>query len=77
MIHDDLYLSHSKEAEDVSDDWKKDAGEKAIRIWEWWKDIVVGDKEFPCFSTALRLLWELCKYQVAQWNEESSRSSNL
>ena len=52
-----FFLSHSKEAEDVSDDWKKDAGEKAKRIWEWWKDIVVDNKEFPCFSTALRLLW--------------------
>jgi hypothetical protein len=41
----------------VSDDWKKDAGEKAKRIWEWWKDIVVDNKEFSCFSTALRLLW--------------------
>eukprot|EP00979_Chaetoceros_neogracilis_P003467 scaffold598_cov207-Chaetoceros_neogracile.AAC.5 len=46
----------AKEAEDVSDDWKLDAGEKATRIWEWWREIVVDDKDFPCFSLALRLV---------------------
>ena len=40
----------------MSDDWKLDAGEKATRIWEWWREIVVDDKEFPCFSLALRLV---------------------
>jgi hypothetical protein len=47
----------NQEAEDVIDDWKLDAGEKATRIWEWWREIlVVDDKEFPCFSLALRLV---------------------
>ena len=30
----------------VDDDWRKDAGEKAKRIWEWWKPIVVDDSNF-------------------------------
>ena len=40
----------------VDDDWRKDAGEKAKRIWEWWKPIVVDDSNFPFFSLALRLI---------------------
>ena len=34
-------------------DWKKDAGEYAHRIWEWWIPRV---KEFPCHALALRLV---------------------
>ena len=30
-------------------------GEKATRIWEFWKSIVVRDDQFPAFSVALRL----------------------
>ncbi|GFH56758.1 hypothetical protein CTEN210_13234 [Chaetoceros tenuissimus] len=41
---------------EVDDDWKKDAGEKATRIWEFWKPIVKDDSDFPCFSLALRLI---------------------
>lgn len=40
----------------VDDDWKKDAGEKATRIWEFWKPIVKDNSDFPCFSLALRLI---------------------
>ena len=31
-------------------------GEKATRIWEFWKSIVVRDDQFPAFSVALRLI---------------------
>jgi hypothetical protein len=34
-------------------DWKKDEGEYAHRIWEWWIPRV---KEFPCHALALRLV---------------------
>ena len=40
----------------VDDDWRKDAGEKAKRIWEWWKPIVIDDSNFSFFSLALRLI---------------------
>ena len=34
-------------------DWKKDAGEYAHRIWEWWIPRV---DQFPCHALALRLV---------------------
>ena len=40
----------------VDEDWRKDPGEKATRIWEWWKPVVVSGEKFPCFSLALRLI---------------------
>jgi hypothetical protein len=42
--------------QDVDDDWRKDAGEKATRIWEFWRQIVADDFKFPSFSLALRLI---------------------
>jgi hypothetical protein len=36
---------------EVDEDWKKDLGEVATRIWEWWRPIVAeGNKEFPAFK---------------------------
>jgi len=29
----------ARNAADVDDDWKKDAEEKATRIWEWWRPV--------------------------------------
>ena len=40
-------------------DWKADPGEKAHRIFEWWKLRFEVDKDqttFPCFRLALRLV---------------------
>ena len=34
-------------------DWRKDDGEYACRIWEWWSPRV---KDFPVFAVALRLV---------------------
>ena len=34
-------------------DWKKDDGEYACSIWEWWQPRV---RDFPCFATTLRLV---------------------
>ena len=31
--------------QEVDDDWKKDLGEVATRIWEWWRQIVAADLE--------------------------------
>lgn len=40
---------------EVDEDWKKDLGEVATRIWEWWRPIVAeGNKEFPAFKFALK-----------------------
>jgi len=41
----------------VDEDWRKDPGEKARRIWEWWRPIVTEDStSSPAFSKALRLI---------------------
>jgi len=40
-------------------DWKKDPGEKADRIWRWWRPIVATgsiSRNFPCYHLALRLV---------------------
>lgn len=42
--------------DNVENDWRKDPGEKATRIWEWWKPIVVDSTSFPAFGKALRLI---------------------
>ena len=34
-------------------DWKKDPGEYARHIWEWWRTRV---HEFPCHAFAIRLI---------------------
>ena len=34
-------------------DWKKDAGEYAHQIWEWWIPRV---DQFPCHALALRIV---------------------
>ena len=34
-------------------DWKKDDGEYACRIWEWWRPRM---KYLPCFALALILV---------------------
>ena len=31
-------------------------GEKATRIWEFWKSIVLNNDKFPAFSLALKLI---------------------
>ena len=36
-----------------------DAGERAYRIWEWWRPIVADGTDFPCFSKALQLIGRL------------------
>ena len=38
------------------DDWRKDVGEKATRIWNQWKLVVVDGSEFPCYHLTLRLI---------------------
>ena len=43
-------------ADIVDEDWRKDAGELATRIWEWWRPIIVDGGKFPYFSKALRLI---------------------
>ncbi len=35
-------------------DWKQDPGERACRIWEWWKTIT--ESELPCFKMAVRIV---------------------
>ena len=40
----------------VNEDWRKNTGERATRIWEWWKPIITDDADFPCFHLALRLI---------------------
>jgi hypothetical protein len=40
-------------------DWRKDAGEKADRIWRWWRPIVATgpiSHNFPCYHLVLRLV---------------------
>ena len=50
----------ARNADDVDDDWKKDAGEKAMRIWEWWRPVITNEAEFPCFtSLALKIIGTL------------------
>ena len=49
----------ARNAADVDDDWKKDAGEKATRIWEWWRPVIRNEAEFPCFSLALKIIGTL------------------
>ena len=55
ILQNNSYKSYQTGTE-VDEDWKKDAGEKATRIWEFWKPIVKDDSDFPCFSLALRLI---------------------
>ena len=38
---------------DAEQDWKKDAGECAQRIWHWWKPRV---KKLPYHALAIRLI---------------------
>ena len=52
-----------KEQEEISptdirhfDNWKDDIGERARRIWEWWRCWFVTSHPFPHFATALRLV---------------------
>ena len=33
-----------------------DPGEKANRIWEWWRSRLLGSKEFPAFKPATQLV---------------------
>jgi len=49
----------ARNAADVDDDWKKDVGEKATRIWEWWRPVTTNEAEFPCFSLALKIIGTL------------------
>jgi len=49
----------ARNADDLDDDWKKDAGEKATRIWEWWRPVITNEAEFPCFSLALKIIGTL------------------
>ena len=37
-------------------DWKEDIGERARRIWEWWRIRIIDNHEFLYFSVALRLV---------------------
>jgi len=48
-----------RNAADIDDDWKKEAGEKATRIWEWWRPVITNEAEFPCFSLALKIIGTL------------------
>ena len=56
-------MDHRKKRRKLNDnhqfDWKSDPGEKASRIFEWWKVRFEVDKDqtqFPCFRLALRLV---------------------
>ena len=47
---------HNLTMEDVSD-WRKDPGERASKIWEWWRIRLISDKtELSAFGFALRLV---------------------
>ena len=46
----------ASDADNVDEDWRKDAGERAYRIWEWWRPIVADGTDFPCFSKTLQLI---------------------
>ena len=37
-------------------DWKADPGEKAARIWKWWKLRMLDSDDFRYFREALRLV---------------------
>ena len=59
----------------MSDDWKKDAGEKPYVFGNGGKILWLIIKNFLASAQLSDSCG--CKHQVAQWNEESSRSSNL
>ena len=42
--------------DDENVDWKDDPGERACRIWEWWKMRVMDCDRFKYFKVALRLV---------------------
>ena len=47
---------HDLSIEDV-DDWQSDPGERAWKIWEWWRVRLLSEKmELSAFRTALRLV---------------------
>ena len=37
-------------------DWKDDPGERATRIWKWWKIRMIDNDDFRFFREALRLV---------------------
>ena len=49
----------ARNAADVDDDWKKDAGEKTTRIWEWRRPVITDEAEFPYFYLALKIIGTL------------------
>jgi len=49
----------TRNAANVDDDWKKDAGEKAMRIWELWRPVITNETKYPCFSLALKIIGTL------------------
>lgn len=43
--------------QNVDENWKKDLGEVATRIWEWWRPIIAEENnDFPAFKSALKLI---------------------
>ena len=41
----------------ASQNWRDDPGEKACRIWQWWKIVFNKNaKNFPAFKLAIRLV---------------------
>jgi len=50
-------IKRRKLQEDHLFDWKDDPpGERACRIWEWWRLRLRDSPKFPCFTLALRLV---------------------
>ena len=47
-------MKRRKLNDDHQFDWKNDPGERACRIWEWWKTI--DESELPCFKFAVRIV---------------------
>ena len=52
----DRRIKRKKLDKDHVFDWKRDAGEKACRIFEWWKLRFTDTTMFICFRFALRLV---------------------
>lgn len=52
----DRKIKRKKLDKDHNFDWKMDAGEKACRIFEWWKVRFTDTTMFTCFRFALRLV---------------------
>ena len=55
-LRSQVYLKHGKMGDAVDDNWEKNAGKKATRIWEWWRSIAVDESTLPCFSSSLQLI---------------------